>query len=147
MLENSSLEDAFKSKLLSLPGQAAIANHIGKNIDPAAVFAANWFARRSVADALEFSFLTLYERLDASGVYSPDADSVGRRALRNAALDFLVHAVSGKGIELAARQAREATNLNDRMAALTSLAQVGGDECDQALAEFYAGHKVRSSAG
>ncbi len=141
VLENPDLDDAFKIKLLSLPGQSAIANHIGTDVDPAAIDSAHRFAKSSIANALEDKFLRIYGELGAAEEYSPDAENVGRRALRNGALDYLVRAESGKGLELAVRQAAGATNLNDKMAALTSLALVGGDNCNQALDAFYAANK------
>ncbi len=137
VLNAPDLEDAFKSKLISLPGQSSIANHIGKNIDPDAIFAAHTYAKSSLAGALEDKLLEMFRGLESSSGYSPDAQSVGRRALRNSLLDYLARAPSGKGIALAAKQASAAANLNDKMAALTSLAMVGGDECDQALNSFY----------
>ena len=141
VLNNCELDNAFKSKLLSLPGESAMANHIAKNIDPAAIHDAYKFAKHSVAAALKDELLDLYHSLDDDAPYSSDPDSVGRRSLRNSALDYMVCIGDENSIGLAVTQALNATNLNDRFAALTSLARAGGVESDRALAEFYAANR------
>ncbi|MEM7425893.1 MAG: aminopeptidase N [Pseudomonadota bacterium] len=137
VLDNDNLENAFKIKLLSVPGEASIANHMGSDIDPEAIHRAYRFAKRSISTALHEQFLALYTGLETTVKYTPDAASVGRRALRNGALDYLVQAEHDAGRQLAANQASSASNLNDRMAALNALAQTAGKERDQALAGFY----------
>ena len=141
VVNDESLEDAFKIKLLSLPGEAGIANHIGRDIDPGAIHAAYLHAKRVVGASLDAEFEAIYQAGAEERAYSPDALSAGRRALRNGALDYLVHGAPSMGINLAAHQAEHSTSLNDTMAALLSLAPLGGAACDTALAAFYDKHK------
>ena len=138
VLNNPQLDDAFKSKLLSLPGESAMANQIATNIDPAAIHDAHKFAKHSIAAGLTDELLSLYHSLENDAPYSSDPDSVGRRSLRNSVLDYLVCTGDERTTGLAVAQSRNATNLNDRFAALSSLARAGGAESDKALAEFYA---------
>jgi len=73
--------------------------------------------------------------LAAKGPYSPDAESMGRRALRNLCLSYL----SEVGMRaLCYEQFRSADNMTDAMAALAALANLDCPEREQALAEFYA---------
>ena len=142
VVNDDTLEDAFKIKLLSLPGESGIANHIGRNIDPGAIHVAYQHAKRSLGKSLEHELEAIYQERSEEVAYSPDAESAGRRALRNGALDYLVHGAPSKGIDLAARQAESSSSLNDTMAALLSLAPAGGTACKQALDAFYDKHKT-----
>lgn len=142
VINDDTLEDAFKIKLLSLPGEAGIANHIGRNVDPGAIHEAHRHAKRFLGSSLEQELMEIYQDTPTASAYSPDAQSAGRRALRNGALDYLVIASPEKGIKLAARQAESGANLNDTMAAHLSLAAVGGDDCQKALDAFYDQHKA-----
>ncbi len=141
VITDDSLEDAFKVKLMSLPGESGIANHIGQNIDPGAIHTAHRHAKHSLGESLKAELEAVYEACSDNGPYSPDAESAGRRALRNGALDYLVHGAPSQGIVLASRQAAESTSLNDTMAALLTLAPIGGEACSQALETFYEQHK------
>ena len=72
----------------------------------------------------------------ATGPFSPDAASAGRRALRNALLDYLAMLPGGAG--LAAGHFDAATNMTDRAQALTVLAHrhPGAAETRAALEAF-----------
>ena len=74
--------------------------------------------------------------MEDDGPYSPDAASAGRRALKNACLDMLA-AAGASAIALAARQYQQATNMTDRMAALTTLSLHPVPERQAALDDFY----------
>jgi aminopeptidase N len=74
----------------------------------------------------------------SSGAFSPDAESAGRRALRNQAL-MLLAAKPGPDIaERALRHYREAANMTDAMGGLSALSLLGGEPFEQALKDFYA---------
>ncbi|MEM1200706.1 MAG: aminopeptidase N [Pseudomonadota bacterium] len=141
VVTDDSLEDAFKVKLMSLPGESGIANHIGRNIDPGAIHKAHRHAKSTLGESLKAELEAVYEACSSDGPYSPDAESAGRRALRNGALDYLVHGAPSRGIDLASRQAANSTSLNDTMAALLCLAPIGGEACNRALETFYEQHK------
>ncbi len=138
---DNSIEDAFKIKLLSLPGEQAVANHIGNNLDPGAIHMAHRHAKQSIADGLQKQLRELYENSASDTQYSPDAESAGKRALRNGALDFLANCSDRSGIILAARQVEISANLNDKMGALSSLAHIGGAENEEQLEKFYEANK------
>jgi aminopeptidase N len=133
---DGSLEPAFRALALGLPGEADIAREMGGNIDPQAIFTARDALARAIASANRGGFETLWEALADDGPFSADAQSAGRRALRNTLLDYLatLDAAGGR----AARQFRVATNMTDRAAALTVLAHRHGatEAAAQALAAF-----------
>jgi aminopeptidase N len=138
---DETLEPAYRALALALPGEADIARDIGKGIDPDAIFAAREALARAIAAANREGFSVLYESLGDDGPYTPDAASAGRRALRNALLDYL--SLLPEGAALAARHFNTATNMTDRAAALTVLAHrhPGSRQADAALAAFEARYR------
>ncbi|QIK36863.1 aminopeptidase N [Caldichromatium japonicum] len=68
-------------------------------------------------------------------VLTPEA--VGRRALNNLALAYLMRAGNPEGLELCRMQFGKGRNLTDVLAALRLLVERGGDDAEAALAEFY----------
>ncbi|MGD9769689.1 MAG: aminopeptidase N, partial [Pseudolabrys sp.] len=140
--EDTRLEPAYRALALALPGEADVAREIGSNIDPDAILVAREALAAEIARANAEAFAALYEQLSDAGPYSPDAAAAGRRALRNIMLDYL--ALLHGGGERAARQYKAATNMTDRAAALTTLANrhSGTKLASAALADFekrYAG--------
>jgi aminopeptidase N len=139
---NEDLEPAYRALALALPTEADIAREIGTDIDPDAIFEARTALARSIAQANEQAFRDLYERLRDNGDFSPDAASAGRRALRNALLDYL--SLLEAGATLAAAHFDAATNMTDRAAALSVLAHrhAGSPQAAEALAAFEARYRV-----
>jgi aminopeptidase N len=140
--EDEKLEHAYRALALTLPGEADIAREIGSNIDPDAIFSAREALAREIAETNAEAFAACYGSLSIKGPYSPDAQSAGRRALRNILLDYL--ALLPGGAESAQRQYRNAGNMTDRAAALGVLAHrhPDTDAGRKALADFerrYAG--------
>jgi aminopeptidase N len=80
----------------------------------------------------------IYDSAAASGPYSPDGMSAGKRALRSASLDLLVGTGDRAEIDRALRHYREASNMTDSIAALSILSHLTLPARDQALADFYA---------
>jgi aminopeptidase N len=92
--------------------------------------------RRRLAADHEIELEALHDSLARDG-FSPDAESAGRRALRNAVLDLL--ATGGEGaLDRAEAHFRGASNMTDAIGGLTALMILGGAAFDTALADFYA---------
>jgi len=126
-------DPAFVAEALALPSEAFLAEQM-EVVDPDALHESRNALRKALATALRNDFLSAYERLGASGAYAPDPASIGRRALRNLCLGYLMEI---EDPELAYRQFRAADNMTDSMAALGTLASA---ECPQralALDAFY----------
>ena len=71
------------------------------------------------------------------GPYSPDAQSAGRRSLRNLCLGYLMELEEPDLRAFCARQFDAADNMTDRMAALAVLANSQAPEREPALERFY----------
>jgi aminopeptidase N len=136
------LEPAYRALALSLPGEADIAREIGKNIDPDAIFSSREALAAAIAKANSEVFASTYAALESSGRFSPDAASAGRRALRNALLDYL--AILPGGADRAIRHFSSATNMTDRAAALTVLAHrhPNSPQATEALSTFEARYRA-----
>jgi aminopeptidase N len=137
ILEDTALEPAFVALALVPPGESDIAREIGRDIDPDAILRARAGLRAAIGQQLGPALTALYDRMALSGDYSPDAQSAGRRALRNVAIDLL--AATGKPATIArvCRQYETANNMTDRMAALVTLSLHEVPEREHALADFY----------
>ena len=134
-LSDQSSEDAFKALLLTLPSEQDLGLAVAM-ADPAAIHEAREALRARLAAALGADLARMHDDLPAPRAFSPDAESAGRRALRNAALDLLA---AGPGAAArAAAHFREAANMTDAMGGLSALMLIGGEPFETALAEFYA---------
>ena len=133
-LKDEKLDPAFKAQAVGVPSEGDIAHEIGSNIDPGAILAARTNLRKDLASALAASCERIYAALATTESYSPDAASAGRRALKNACLDFL--GMNGS-LDLAYQQFSAADNMTDRFAALYVLTLHDTPEREKALAEFH----------
>src|SRR5271166_2562699 len=141
VLADGALEPAFVALMLALPGESDIAREVGRDIDPDAIFAARSALRALIGSSLGACLLDRYRALTESGPYRVDPVSVGRRALRNACLNLLVATRDREGILIAGQQYHAADNMNDRMAALSSLSLCDTPERAAALQDFYARYR------
>jgi len=123
---------------LSPPSEADIAREIGCDVDPDAVYAARRKLRAAIGARHGKILTETYTRMMATGAYRPDAESAGRRALKNACLDLLALTETDAAIARAFSQYGEADNMTDRMAALETLAAHNRPERAAALDDFYA---------
>lgn len=136
-LKDEGLDNALKAKAIGLPSLSFLAEQMTV-IDMAAIDKARRGAMTAIADALSPQFMSAYERLSTDGPYRYEPEDVGRRALRNRALDFLGAATdTSKGLDLAAAQIEYATNMTDRMAALTILNDHDDPRRSAALDRFF----------
>jgi aminopeptidase N len=137
ILGDARLEPAFIAQTLSLPAETDIAREIGKDIDPDAIFRTRRALRGTIGQSLAGTLAETYERMADSSPYSPDAASAGRRSLKNACLDLLAANGNAEGIARATGQYLNATNMTDRIAALTTLSLHDVPQRTEAIEDFY----------
>jgi aminopeptidase N len=137
ILKDAALEPAFIALTLSPPSEADIAREIGSEVDPDAVYIARWRLRAAIGQQHDATLAEIYARMVTPGAYRPDAQSAGRRALKNACLDLLALTESDAAIARAFDQYRNADNMTDRMAALETLAAHDRAERTAAFDDFY----------
>jgi aminopeptidase N len=124
---------AFVAEVLTLPAESFLAEQMDV-VDPDRLHESRNALRRSIGTALKDELLAAYKANAMTGAYSPDARSMGKRALRNLSLSYLTELGD---CTLAYEQFRKADNMTDAMAALGCLANQDCRERAQALGEFY----------
>jgi aminopeptidase N len=136
-LEDGAKNDAaFAAEVLALPLEVYIGEQLPV-VDPDAIHQVRKSLRRQLAESLQSILRTTYDACKVVGPYSPDAESVGRRSLRNLSLAYLME-LNDPGIRrLCDEQLRTADNMTDALSALTSLANCDCPERLPALAAFY----------
>jgi aminopeptidase N len=95
------------------------------------------FLRRTLGEQLHALWRETYSRYGSDAPYSIEAEAIGRRALKNLALAYLVAGGSAEGGAWCAAQFAKADNMTDRIAALGLLAESDLPERADALAAFY----------
>jgi aminopeptidase N len=138
ILADPALEPAFIALTLTPPSEPDIAREIGRDVDPDAIFAARRQLRGAIGKRLGAALEDAYQRMITPGPYRPDAESAGRRALKNVCLGLLAATEEDQAVERAFTQYRGADNMTDRMAALEVLSLYDRAERVQALEDFYA---------
>ncbi|MEO0682192.1 MAG: DUF3458 domain-containing protein, partial [Pseudomonadota bacterium] len=137
-LADETLDPAYRALLLTLPGEEEMARETfarGEAANPDGIHAAAEGLRFALAERLEARLRTLYAAMETQGPYSPAAEAAGRRALRNACLGFLARRPGGDAL---ARAQAGASNMSERLPALTVLVHARGEGADAALAAFEA---------
>ena len=136
LLINETLDPAMVALMLQLPSEARL-HEEAETIYAEAIHDARSFMRTALAGALASQFLALYQRHNIQSTYAPDAQQIGSRSVKNAALNYLM-LVGETGIELAWHQFKFADNMTDKAAALSALVNCheAARYAEQALAEF-----------
>ena len=135
-LAGAGRDPAFAAEAISLPGEAFLADQMAV-IDVEEIHWARQSARCAIGEALGAELLETYQRLSDPGEYRIDGASIGRRALRNSCLGYLVAAGGEDGVRLARAQFDAADNMTDVLAAFSTLNGVDCPERTEVLAAFH----------
>jgi aminopeptidase N len=127
---------AFAAQMLMPPSESELALAMSPP-DPDAIHAARVGLIRAVAKAHHARIETLYKKLSVEAPFSPDADSAGRRALRNVLLRYLTAADDEDAAALSDAHYRSATNMTDMIAGLSALTRMVSPRRDAAFAHFH----------
>ncbi|HEY8246310.1 MAG TPA: aminopeptidase N, partial [Hyphomicrobium sp.] len=134
---DTALRPAYRAEFLKLPSESDIARELARDVDTDAVRGARETLAAAIGNEIREALAELYEGSAASGPYSPDPESAGKRALRNAALDLLVATGEASESTRAERHYREASNMTDAITALSILSHRDTPARETALADFY----------
>ncbi len=105
------IDPAFAALALTLPSEGDLAREMALNVDPDAIHRAREDLRGALGRAHAEALAALHATAADAPPFSPDAESAGRRALRNVALAMVVAGNAVDGAELAHRQIAEADNM------------------------------------
>jgi aminopeptidase N len=135
-LADKAAEPAFKALLITLPSEADLALAMTP-ADPAAIAEAREALRSRIAVHCGPALSAMHGALQDSGDFSPDAQSAGRRALRNAIVELLAADPHAGNLERTTGHYYAAANMTDAIGGLSALAHFGGEAFDKALTHFY----------
>ena len=141
VLRDASLDAAFKSLVLALPGEGYIAEQL-QVADPQRIHAVREQLLDQLAEQLHADWAWAYEHHAVREGYAPRRQQAGQRALRARALAMLCrHAVrSGDAVwpGRAYQQVKDAGNMSERLAALNALVHARCALAEPALQRFHA---------
>ena len=111
-------------------------------VDPQRIHTVRESLKVQLAHALHEDWAWAYEANAELGGYSPDSVSAGRRALANLALGMLtlegVNRHNPIWVGKAYQRFKDATNMTDRLGALSALVAAHADRAEDALKRFHA---------
>jgi aminopeptidase N len=137
VLDAEGLDKAMVSKVLTLPSEAYL-SELSDCVDVDAIDAVRKFVRHSIAVQLEDRLRAVYQENDLDIAYSPDADSVARRSLKNLCLSYLMSLETEASLQLAKAQYEKADNMTDMQVALVLVAHSSfRSDAKALLADFY----------
>lgn len=135
----ASADPMLLAQVLTLPGQNYLAEQM-EVVDVDGIHAAHTFVRRTLAERLRQSLLSVYETLQEQGRgrrYRIDSAAMAGRALKNVCLDYLMQIDDAEARTLCLAQFRAADNMTDQFGALAALAHSPSPERSEALTVFY----------
>jgi aminopeptidase N len=135
-LEDRDGDPALIAEVLTLPSESYLADQM-EVVDVEGIHEAREALRREIGAALTTELLAAHRASEDSGRYRLDPEAMGRRAIRNLCLAYLMAAGDRETAALCQAQAESAHNMTDVIAALRLLVDAGGEPADRALAGFY----------
>ena len=133
---DETIAPAFRASLLGLPAEDYLANRM-ETEDPLNLHAARKTVRKFIAERHQPALRQLYDTLRVNTPYVPDAEGMGRRLLKRAALGYLATLETPETTALAKAQFDSADNMTDRMDALSILNTLNVPYRQSALDTFY----------
>ena len=139
-LRHPELDAAFKALVLTLPDEEYIAEQLS-NVDPQRTHAVREAMKLQLATDLHGDWLWAYEQCKDTGAYQPDPVSSGRRALAGLALHALCLSARAQGDTVwpgkVYQSFKDASNMTDRLNALSALINSGHELASAALSRYY----------
>ncbi len=138
MLLDNTLDDlSFLTRLLILPSESYLHQQLDA-VQVHSIHQARQFCIKALATALYDKWLQQYQaHHDIKREYVYDQVRVGERSFKNLCLSYLVESGKASEFERAFAQFKQATNMTDRLGALSALNHTQCTQRDDALALFY----------
>ncbi len=129
ILNDQSLDHAFKAELLALPGESYIGQQM-QVVNVNAIHLVRKVALKTIGKRFETQLKSIYTSLKSH-------NSMGSRSLKNLCLSYLVAANGEEYLPVASAQYFSSENMTDRMASLARLVNGESDHREEALKDFY----------
>ena len=141
VLRDPALDPAFKELALQAPSEGYIAEQLTA-CDPQRIHTVRERWRLLMASQLHEDWVWAFEAHQVSGGYLPNAQQSGQRALTNLALSMLCLQAVPQGDAVwpgrAYQRFKDASNMSDRLGAITALIDAQSPLADAALERFHA---------
>lgn len=124
ILQDESLDPAMVALMLTLPGEAFLAES-SQVIDVESIHHARNRVERKIAQALHDELVYTYERLSTDKPFSATAADIAQRSLKNTALHYLMVGGKDEAIALCENQFRHAKNMTDELQAFSAIVHSG----------------------
>ncbi len=141
VLRHPDLDASLKELVLQLPTEGYVAEQLDA-VDPQRIHAVREALRDQLADALHEDWLWAWQAHQVNTGYEPSPTQSGRRALAGLALAHLCRHAARHGDPVwpgrAYQQVKDASNMTDRLAALSALVESHAELAAPALERFHA---------
>ncbi len=134
ILSHENLHPGMASACISLPSEAYLAQQMTE-IDVEGIAKWHQALQQLIGQKLKHSFLNTYEKM--SEMTTDTQQNRAKRRLKNRCLAYLVASGEGEYISLAMQQFETASNMTDKLAALTALSHTQTAEAQAAVEAFY----------
>ncbi|WP_241617375.1 aminopeptidase N [Rosenbergiella epipactidis] len=134
VLVDNSIDPALKAQIFTLPSENEIAEWF-EIIHPTAIAAVRASLLQLFATALVKELKVAYQD-NLCAEYRVEEQDIGKRALKNIALSYLVFADATLGEELAVKQYQSANNMTDALAAISSAVAAQLPAAEQLLTQW-----------
>jgi len=135
ILEKPHTDLQYLARLLQLPTFSFLLQQL-KDTDIDLIYIARDFIKKSLARELKTIWQKYYAELQTPR-YQTTQQDMGKRAMKNVALDYLTALEDPEFFQAAYRQFQQADNMTDRMGALMALNDHATPLRENALNEFY----------
>ena len=135
LLDQKDSDPALLAEALTLPGEGYLAEQM-EVIDVDAIHAARERLRHTLADALLTQWQEIYQINQTPGDYGLSPTEMGKRRLKNCALEYLLALNTDQVRQTALQHYEQALNMTDAMGALGALTKIDCPEREAALQNF-----------
>jgi len=136
ILTDNETDPALLAEALSLPSLKALMISM-KDIKVDELHQAREIIKKSIVNALEIEFLSVYNQNFVEGAYKVESADIAKRSLKNICLSYLMSSSNPDIVRLCKSQYVEADNMTDSFAALALFVHNKSDGYNELLMEFY----------
>jgi aminopeptidase N len=140
VLDDATLDNAFKALMLQLPTEAEIAAALGRDVDADRVHEARQNVRRALSEMLTGRLQKTLAATAERGAYVPDTAGTARRSLRFAAMGLLAAFAPESALEAAQEDYAARANMTAEIGALSSVLMIDHARVDAMLDAFLTRH-------
>lgn len=139
ILEDETLEPAYRTTVLSLPSEGDLAQAINKNVNPDAIAKSVATLSKAIGKTFEPVRKSVLKTLKGSSEFSASAEEAGKRSLRGLVMSYAVIARSKSALKEIVKDYETSNNMTDRFNALRTIVHHHPNKADRekVLADFY----------